>query len=302
MADADTKPFSGKILYASYQESESLPGYVRYALAGLAQTGFPVVYLTNERDLDADSHAFLDSHHIELFFTVNRGYDFGMWRRYLQYVAKFRKESWDRLVLINDSIVYYQNRFHSMFSRAEASDADAVSLTQNEEYRHHLQSFFLYLKPRAIQTLLEHFERNPETSGFYDTVRVMEVGFSGLMQDKGLKLDALYTTKDRIIFSYPELIRAKAGFVKRKLLEKRFTNKEVLHFFKHNAAAAYKVNYRKLILREGFPDKDFRSEWLVTRKEKFIPWLTNFFREPLLRLFCFLLLKVLVPLKSIVRK
>ena len=43
MADADIKTLSGKILYASYQESESLPGYVRYALAGLSQTGFPVV-------------------------------------------------------------------------------------------------------------------------------------------------------------------------------------------------------------------------------------------------------------------
>lgn len=278
MADADIKTLSGKILYASYQESETLPGYVRYALAGLSQTGFPVVYLTNERDLDADSHAFLDSHHIELFFTVNSGYDFGMWRRYLEYVAKFRKESWGRLVLINDSIVYYQNRFHSIFSRAEASDADAVSLTQNEEFRHHLQSFFLYLKPRAIQTLLEHFERNPETDDFYDTVRVMEVGFSGLMQDKGLKLEALYSTSAPVLFSYLELIRAKAGFVKRKLLEKRFTNEEVFHFWKNGADAAYKTDYAKFIAKEGALDKDFRQDWLVTDKKSVLHGVMYFFR------------------------
>ena len=136
-----TNPTSSlrKVLYASFQTGESLPGYIRYALEALCQTGYSVVYLTNERDLDASSHAFLDSHHIELFFTVNHGYDFGMWHRYIAYTAQFRREEWERLVLVNDSIVYFQNRFVKLFQTAEEMSADVVSLTSNEEQAPHLQ-------------------------------------------------------------------------------------------------------------------------------------------------------------------
>ena len=170
MPEQKRKPLR-KILYASFQTGESLPGYVRYALEGLCRTGFSVVYLTNERDLDAASHAFLDSNRIELFFTENRGYDFGMWKRYIQYTAKFRREEWERLVLVNDSIVYFQNRFQSFFNSAEEISADVVSLTENDEYAPHLQSFFLYLKQAAVATFCRWLLAEPEGVDFYDTVK-----------------------------------------------------------------------------------------------------------------------------------
>lgn len=258
-----------KILYASYQEDESLPGYIRYALAGLVQTGFTVAYLTNRRDLDPSSHAFLDSHHIELFFTDNHGYDFGMWRRYIQYTAKFRREEWERLVLVNDSIVYYQNRFNMIFAKAEDSGAEMFSLTENDEYAYHLQSFFLYLKPKAISVFFKHILKEPEGEDFYDTVKRLEVGTSIAMQNAGIKLEALYHTDKKILFSYPKLISQKAGFVKRKLLESRFTRDEIFHFWKNGEAKALSTDYAKLIEREGAIDKDFDKKWLVTKNEGF---------------------------------
>ena len=74
-------------LYASYQTGEDLPGYVRFALKHLAETDFRVVLLTNRRTLSNDTYDFLKENHIELFLTENRGFDFGMWRRYLQLQA-----------------------------------------------------------------------------------------------------------------------------------------------------------------------------------------------------------------------
>ena len=59
----------GLILYASYQEGVSLTGYVRYALDGLVRTGFPVVMITNQGDLDGDSRGFLSERGITLFAT-----------------------------------------------------------------------------------------------------------------------------------------------------------------------------------------------------------------------------------------
>jgi hypothetical protein len=74
-----------------------------------------VVYLTNQRDLDPDFHAFLDKYHIELFFTEIKAtilgcgiVTFSMWPKKTRIV--------DRLVLINDSVIYYQNRFKRFLS------------------------------------------------------------------------------------------------------------------------------------------------------------------------------------------
>lgn len=251
-----------KALYASFQQGTSLPGYVRYALEGLCQTGFSVVYLTNERDLDASSHAFLKSHRIELFFTQNRGFDFGMWRRYILYTAKFRRESWERLVLVNDSVVYFQNRFVKVFGEAEENPADVVSLTANDEIAPHLQSFFLYLKKKAIGPFCEFLLSEPEGKDFYDTVNRLEVGTSVFLRNCGMGLSPLICTERPILFSYPELIRHGGGFVKRKLLQKRWTWAEAFHFFNHDASDALLLDYERFIRECGTLDGDFDPRWL----------------------------------------
>ena len=251
-----------KVLYASFQTGESLPGYIRYALEGLCQTGFSVVYLTNGRDLDASSHAFLDSHHLELFFTENHGYDFGMWRRYLTYTAQFRREEWERLVLINDSVIYFQNRFVKIFSAAEEMSADMISLTENSEVAPHLQSFFLYLKPSAIKPFCERLLHEEEGKNFYDTVNRMEIGSSVALRQAGLSLQALIHTPKPVLFSYPDLIAEKHGFVKRKFLQKRWTRGEAYFFWDNQAGEALMLDYPRWIREKGAPDQDFDLKWL----------------------------------------
>ncbi len=256
-----------KILYASFQTGESLPGYVKYALESLCSTGYAVAYLTNERDLDTSFHAFLDSHRIELFFTENRGYDFGMWKRYIQYTAKFRREEWERLVLVNDSIVYFQNRFFAFFNAAEESSADVVSLTENDEFAPHLQSFFLYFKTAAISPFCQRLLDEPEGEDFLDTVKRLEVGTSVFLRERGFSLAALFHAERPVLFSYAELIRAKCGFVKRKLLECRWTRSDVFYFFDQNARDALRTDYVAEIERFGSPDRDFDPKWLLEFKK-----------------------------------
>lgn len=273
-----------KILYASYQTGESLPGYVKYALESLCSTGYSVAYLTNERDLDPASHAFLDSHRIELFFTENRGYDFGMWKRYIQYTAKFRREEWERLVLVNDSVVYFQNRFLAFFNMAEENPADVVSLTENDEFAPHLQSFFLYFKASAISPFCQRLLDEPEGENFYDTVKRLEVGTSVFLREQGLSLAALFHTQRPVLFSYTELIERKCGFVKRKLLEGRWTRPEVFFFFDGNAREALQADYIACIQKFGSPDSDFDPKWLPGFKKNFGKALLQKFRFALYRL------------------
>jgi hypothetical protein len=249
-------------LYASYQTGEEIPGYVRYALAHLAKTDFKVVLLTNERTLSQASYEFLADNNIELFLTQNHGFDFGMWKRYLhmQAISNSENENIERLLLINDSVVYYQDKFEEYFEQAEKSHADVVSLTSNDEFAPHLQSFFLYMKPAALGVFFLHLFETPEQENFYDVTRRLEVALSEKFGEADVKMESLYHTERPVFFAYKELIEQGAGFVKRKLLQRRFSYEEKKHFVRYHAYDALNENYLALIKKAGFAP-DFKAEW-----------------------------------------
>ena len=256
-------------LYASYQTGNNIPGYVRFALAHLAQTDFHVVLLTNERDLSEDSLEFLADNDIELFLTQNHGFDFGMWHRYLQLKvqspasngAQGAMGSLDRLLVLNDSIVYFQDNFEKFFAEAEKRDADVVSLTQSDEIAPHLQSFFLYMKQPALGAFFMHLFETPEQEDFASTVRLMEVGLSGKFAEAEVSMDSIYRTKEKPLFASRELIEQGAGFIKRKLLQRRFTFSEKKYFIRMGFKNLLNVDYAGIIKSAGLAP-DFHEEWI----------------------------------------
>lgn len=248
-------------LYASFQTGDSLPGYVQFALTHLAETDFHVVLLTNRREFSKGTLEFLKEKNIELYLTENHGYDFGMWKRYLKDKAPTGMQSLERLLLLNDSIVYYQNKFSEYIQRAEESPAEAIALTENHEVRRHLQSFFLYLKQGALGAFYMHLMETPEQENFYDVVHQLEVGLAKAFEEAEVQMEALYHTDAPVMFAYPELIAKGAGFIKRKLLQGRFNFKEKVHFIRRGAYDALNADYVGMILHSGLAS-DFKEEWL----------------------------------------
>ena len=295
-------------LYASYQEGENLPGYVRYALGRLAKTDFKVVLLTNERPLSQETYEFLADNDIELFLTQNHGFDFGMWRRYLhmQAISNSVNGSSDepntagnieRLLLINDSVVYYQDKFEEYFRRAEESSADVVSLTSNDEFAPHLQSFFLYMKPAALGVFFMHIFETPEQTEFYDVTRRLEVGLSEKFAEAEVKMEALYHTERPVFFAYKELIEQGAGFIKRKLLQRRFSYEEKKHFVRYHAYDALNENYHALVEKSGLAP-DFKKEWLPRCEDSLINRVRDFAWEKTFQLAGFPVKRLLDKIKK----
>ena len=254
------------ILYASYQTGDTLPGYVQFALKHLAETDFTVVLLTNRRPLSAETMSFLEDNGIMLYLTENHGFDFGMWRRFLKDAAGGWNSVADlnsisRLLLVNDSIVYFQNNFAEFIRHAECNTADVISLTENDEVRPHLQSFFLYLKQEALGAFYLHLLETPEQETFYDVVHRLEIGMADIFEEAEVRTAALYCTNQRALFAYPELIAQGAGFIKRKLLQRRFNFQEKVHFIRHGAYDSLHTDYHKLVMDAGLAP-DFKEEWL----------------------------------------
>lgn len=258
-------------LYASYQTGKDLPGYVRFALRHLAATDFHVVLLTNDRELSEETYKFIADNDIELFLTQNHGFDFGMWHRYLKLkvnnptagVAQESMGNLDRLLVLNDSIVYFQNNFEKFFAEAEKSTADVVSLTSSNEIYPHLQSFFLYMKQPALGAFFMHLFETPEQEDFLSTVRHMEIGLSEKFVEAEVRMEALYPTDGKALFSARELIEQGTGFIKRKLLQRRFNFDEKVYFIRMGAKDVLNTDYAAIVKQAGLAH-DFKEEWLPT--------------------------------------
>ena len=229
------------ILYASEQTGENLPGYVRFALKHLAETDFTVVLLTNKRPLSAETIKFLEDNEIKLYLTEGPEHAFAMWRSFLKDLANGRSSLVEfnnitRLLLVNDTIVYFQNNFDKFIRHAESNPADAISLTQSDEIHPHLQSFFLYLKQEALGAfylqLLETPERIPskERPSIEEIHTDREISLARAFDEAEVQTASLYSTQQN-------------GFIPFKLLQKKFSN------------------YRKQVLDAGLAE-DFDEEWL----------------------------------------
>jgi hypothetical protein len=194
-----------------------------------------------------------------------------MWHRYLQLKvqspasngAQGAMGSLDRLLVLNDSIVYFQDNFEKFFAEAEKRDADVVSLTQSDEIAPHLQSFFLYMKQPALGAFFMHLFETPEQEDFASTVRLMEVGLSEKFAEAEVSMDSIYRTKEKPLFSSRELIEQGAGFIKRKLLQRRFTFSEKKYFIRMGFKNLLNVDYAGIIKGAGLAP-DFNEAWIPT--------------------------------------
>jgi len=220
------------VLYASDQVGNTLPEYVRYALEHLAETDFHVVLLTNQSSLSQDSLTFLDGHGIELFVTDKRGSYFGMWHRYLKTKVNSGFQSVERLLLANDSVAYYGNKFAEYFKRAEENPADAVSLLMSNKEPKHQLSFFLYLKQEAFGAFFLHIMESPERESHKKLMKYMEASLYNTFAEAEVTMDALYHTKNEWPLNFTELMQQDAGFEDFRLANKvlNFTEKFINQF------------------------------------------------------------------------
>ena len=95
----------------------------------------------------------------------NAGYDFAAWAHARHLWPEIHGAS--ILYLVNDSLAgpADEHRFRALIERVRASQAHLVALTESHEYRWHLQSYFLALKPGLLCS--QQLQR------FFDGVRIL---------------------------------------------------------------------------------------------------------------------------------
>ena len=251
------------VLYASHGDSEQPCVSTRFVLDRLSRLELDLRHVTTNRPLSSATRAWHQDRGIGLLTFPNEGWDFGLWLKTLDQVPW---QEYDRLCLMNDSVIYYADVLSRVLAEAEAFPASAIGLTSNTDFAYHLQSFFLYLKAPAIAPAVAHMRAIGVGRSFGEVIIKQEVGLSRNLIKLGLGLGAIYDCNkfaDPILYSYPQLIQSGAGFIKRKLLLHAFSEAEMGHIVSSGYGEVVAMDYLSLIASSGSLDPSLSLAELV---------------------------------------
>jgi len=136
----------------------------------------------------------LSAHTDNVFLKDNVGWDFGMWQHALE---RIDLGGCEELVLANTSVFGPVFPLGPIFERMAKNPCDFWGMTDNFEYRWHLQSYFLVLKQRALESVaFRSFFRSllPYRSKG-QVVMSYEVGFTSFLAENGLVPGAFAATE-----------------------------------------------------------------------------------------------------------
>ena len=229
---------SGRVcLFVSHAPQRELKTHVLHHIDHLLRSGLQIVLIVNT-DLPLAEIVVPDELAGKLagvFIRQNHGFDFGAWSHAL---ALCNRSGWERLYLVNDSIVgpLSQEGFDEMMARIESSDADVVGLTENPKPIPHLQSYFLVFSKRALDSPeLDAMLRDVRNLGDKgQVVEVYEVRMTRTLRGGGFTTQALYgglpdgrSAHGDLLAHWQELLDAGFPYVKTRVLQEHRGNKRL---------------------------------------------------------------------------
>ncbi len=241
------KGLSKVAVLLNFDRASMIHRYVLHQVEALAAAGFAVIFVTNSRRLSPENLALLAPHCHAVVRRRNRGYDFGAWRDAI--VALTDTDDMETLVLANDSVYGPFGPLDQVIGQMAAGEADFWALTDSWQRRFHLQSYFMLVHRRALQSAAwRRFWADFRHSANKEfVVRQYEIGLTQVMLRGGLRCRAL--------FAYDRLAREVTAAAQRN---PTFVDSLFLKRVSDAMAAAVPINvthflWDYMIRRHGFP-------------------------------------------------
>ncbi len=203
---------------------------LRY-LAALHDAGFSIVAVSNSGSLRPDAMTALHSLCAAVLVRRNVGYDFCAWREGLERLGLPRGDT-ELLLLANDSVYGPLHPLTPLLARIASGGADVWGLTDSEQIRFHLQSYFLAANAAALRSdAWRRFWRSVRpVPSKHLMIRCYEVGLTQRLSRAGLRCQALWpltsmqlpdrasTTVNPTHDLWRQLLDAGFPFIKRELV------------------------------------------------------------------------------------
>jgi lipopolysaccharide biosynthesis protein len=182
-------------IFVAYAPGSVVPEYSRFHARAWADAGFQVVLVLNTSAFDEHVQTGDLDFATGVLVRENRGYDFGAWATALQQLKAIRGAS--LVALANDSMFGPLNSFGSMLARVRAADADVIGTTESLEFGRHFQSFLLFFKSRALNSVpFWLFWSGVRAGGRIVAICRYERGIFKALTKAGLRCLALFPSSD----------------------------------------------------------------------------------------------------------
>jgi lipopolysaccharide biosynthesis protein len=187
------------------------------------RAGFGVISVVVVESLDAFKDADALAFAAGILVRENRGHDFGAWASAIRQLGPGLRRT-GILALANDSVLGPLNAFEAMLQRVRASRSDVIGLTDSHEHTHHLQSYVLFFKRRAIRSrAFRRFWLGVRTGDRTFVIEHYELALLRHMQAGGLRCRALFPGFDDkgpnpTLCAWRDLVDAGFPYVKAQLI------------------------------------------------------------------------------------
>ena len=148
-------------IFIHYSKSSMLPYNVQLYIEELSRHFQSVSVLTNNALICSKKYLFAPG--VKLHYLENKGYDFGMFYRY---ISTQNINNYKELAIINDSNLII-NHLNDVFNWGRKKNVDFWGIIDSHEKpwfsehseNHHIQSHFLVFNERAIKMLPSYFDK-----------------------------------------------------------------------------------------------------------------------------------------------
>ena len=208
------------VLFVTHAPAGRIKPHVPIYLDALKLAGLSTIVIVATDRVDAAEVEDLLDRVDGLFVRENGGYDFAAWAH-----ATHRLDlSCTRLLcLVNDSLIgpFNPAALQKIIARTRASNAQLVCLTDNYEFKHHFQSYFLVAKDGGVGVLRDFLGRVRSLENKQEVIMSYELPLLEAFEAKGLTGEALFPTKgsvNRTTMEWRALIEEGFPFVKTEVL------------------------------------------------------------------------------------
>jgi len=189
-------------IYAHFSSSERVNPHVFTTLRALRDLGFSIVFVTTS-PVDAPSQKDLDALCARCLFTENIGYDFYAWKKGMEVAAP---AECSQLLLMNSSVLGPLRPLDRVFAAMAKRKPDFWGITDSQEIRYHVQSYFLVFERRILQSeVFASFWRDlVPVSERQQVIYRYETQLTRLFNQHGFSSDS-YLSRRKILLRNPGL-------------------------------------------------------------------------------------------------
>jgi hypothetical protein len=181
------------VLFCHFDRAGRIRADLRLYLTELARAGFSIIFVSNAPCLLPEAMRFLQDHCAGVIIRRNAGFDFSAWKDALIAYDLPRPET-KLLILANDSVYGPLRPLEPALAAIDFAAADLWALTDSWQHRYHLQSYFLAIGPRVLESAAwKKFWRGLRPLACKRwVIRRFEIGLSQSMLRAGFRLRAVW--------------------------------------------------------------------------------------------------------------